>query len=71
MTVEGRQPMSASTWQALREALLAGASLSDEQALSLAQFDDTASLASLAAQLRDRRHGNKDIGVLNLLHNCI
>ncbi len=45
-------------WQRLREQLLAGSALSDEQALSLAQCADTAALAAVAAQLRDRGHRN-------------
>lgn len=47
-----------SSWQILREQLLQGATPSDVQALSLADFDDTAALAGLAALLRDRGHSN-------------
>jgi FO synthase len=47
-----------SDWQTLRGQLLAGDVPSDEQALSLAQIDDTASLVEVAAILRDRGHRN-------------
>jgi len=45
-------------WQALQKMLLDGGRLSDEQALSLANFDDTAALARVAAPLRDKGHNN-------------
>ena len=45
-------------WTALQGQLLEGQPLADEQALSLAEFADTAALAGLAAILRDRGHGN-------------
>lgn len=47
-----------SDWQTLRQHLLQGFSPSDEQALSLAEIDDTSSLVELAAVLRDRGHQN-------------
>jgi FO synthase len=47
-----------SSWQILRERLLAGEPLNDQQALSLAQLDDTAALVEVAAILRDRGHRN-------------
>lgn len=47
-----------SDWQTLREQLLQGLSPSDEQALSLAEMDDTSALVELAAVLRDRGHYN-------------
>ena len=46
------------TWQGVQEKLLTGESLSDEQALALASCADTAALAKVAAQLRDRGHKN-------------
>ncbi|MEZ5571666.1 MAG: 5-amino-6-(D-ribitylamino)uracil--L-tyrosine 4-hydroxyphenyl transferase CofH [Halioglobus sp.] len=45
-------------WQHLQGQLLQGAMPSDEQALALADFDDTAALAQVAALLRDRGHSN-------------
>lgn len=45
-------------WQAMTKQLLAGQSLSDEQALALADFPDTAALAQAAAALRDSVHHN-------------
>lgn len=45
-------------WQTLRGRLLNGVLPSDEQALSLAEFEDTAALVDVAAALRDRGHGN-------------
>jgi FO synthase len=45
-------------WQALRPKLLAGTRLSSEQALALADVVDTASLAFVAGQLRDRQYRN-------------
>jgi FO synthase len=45
-------------WQALRPKLLAGTRLSSEQALALADVADTASLAFVAGQLRDRQYRN-------------
>jgi len=47
-----------STPERLRPALLEGASLSPEQALALAHCRDTAALAALAGELRDRGHGD-------------
>jgi len=47
-----------STPERLRPALLEGASLSPEQALALAHCQDTAALAALAGELRDRGHGD-------------
>ncbi len=45
-------------WPELRERLLAGHRPSDAEALSLATLDDTAALAAVAGQLRDRGHGS-------------
>ena len=45
-------------WQALESGLLAGESLSPEQALSLADCHDTAGLAAVAGTLRDRGFHN-------------
>ena len=45
-------------WQQMREQLLRNAQLSDQQALLLADIDDTAALAEVAAQLRDQGHRN-------------
>lgn len=45
-------------WQAVKNELLDGLRLSDEQALSLANFEETAQLAQVAGQLRDRKFGN-------------
>ena len=45
-------------WQALQSDLLAGQSLSPEQALALAAFPDTAALAAVAGELRDRGFHN-------------
>ncbi|MBE9538331.1 MAG: 5-amino-6-(D-ribitylamino)uracil--L-tyrosine 4-hydroxyphenyl transferase CofH [Proteobacteria bacterium] len=45
-------------WQDVQKNLLAGESLSDEQALALASCADTAALARVAALLRDRGHKN-------------
>jgi len=45
-------------WQKLYEQLRQGVIVSDEQALSLADFDDTAALVERAAALRDSGHRN-------------
>ena len=45
-------------WQSLQDYLLRGQLPDDEEALSLAGVDDTAALATVAATLRDRGHGN-------------
>ncbi|MCB1688388.1 MAG: 5-amino-6-(D-ribitylamino)uracil--L-tyrosine 4-hydroxyphenyl transferase CofH [Halioglobus sp.] len=45
-------------WQTLQEHLRQGIAPSDEQALSLADIDDTAALVDVAAVLRDRGHHN-------------
>ena len=45
-------------WQSVQENLLAGECLSDQQALALASVEDTATLARVAAALRDRGHKN-------------
>ncbi len=47
-----------SDWQFFREQLLQGLMPSEQQALSLADMDDTAALVEIAATLRDRGHGN-------------
>jgi len=47
-----------SDWQYVREQLLQDLVLSDEQALLLADFDDTAALVEMAGVVRDRGHGN-------------
>lgn len=47
-----------SNWNTLRGNLLSGLPLSDEQALALASIEDTAALAAVAGELRDRGHGN-------------
>jgi FO synthase len=47
-----------SDWQILREHLLQGLDLGEQQALSLADFEDTESLVEMAAVLRDRGHQN-------------
>ncbi|CAA0087951.1 FO synthase [Halioglobus japonicus] len=47
-----------SDWQALQEHLRQGIAPSDEQALLLAEIDDTAALVEIAAVLRDRGHRN-------------
>ncbi len=47
-----------SDWQYLCEQVLQGGMLSEQQALSLADIDDTAALVEAAAVLRDRGHGN-------------
>lgn len=47
-----------SDWSRLQESLRRGVSLSDRQAVSLADIEDTASLAAVAAELRDRGHHN-------------
>jgi FO synthase len=44
-------------WQALRSRLLDGDRLTDRQALALGEVADTAALAAVAAELRDRHHG--------------
>ncbi len=45
-------------WKAIKNELLDGLRLSDEQALSLANFDQTAELAVVAGELRDRKFRN-------------
>ena len=45
-------------WQSVQESLLQGQLPSDEQALELADFDDTAALARVAGALRDKGHHN-------------
>ncbi|MDG2046261.1 MAG: 5-amino-6-(D-ribitylamino)uracil--L-tyrosine 4-hydroxyphenyl transferase CofH [Halioglobus sp.] len=45
-------------WLFLQEQLLQGEMLSDEQSLSLADFDDTAALVRMASVLRDQGHQN-------------
>ncbi len=45
-------------WQALQAHLLQGFAPSDQQALSLADVEDTSALVKLAAELRDRGHHN-------------
>src|SRR5210317_97686 len=45
-------------WQSLRQRLLQGHLPSDAQALGLANQSDTAALAALAGELRDRSHRN-------------
>ncbi|MEH6581936.1 MAG: 5-amino-6-(D-ribitylamino)uracil--L-tyrosine 4-hydroxyphenyl transferase CofH [Halioglobus sp.] len=45
-------------WTTLRSRLVSGDSLSNEESLSLAMLDDTAALAAVAGELRDRGHGN-------------
>ncbi len=45
-------------WQSLQSQLLGGVQLNTQQALSLADFADTAALASVASTLRDRGHNN-------------
>ena len=45
-------------WQSLRQRLLQGHLPSDAQALGLADQSDTAALAALAGELRDRSHRN-------------
>jgi len=45
-------------WQDLRQQLLAGEPLTEEQALSLADCEDTAALATVAGELRDSVHKN-------------
>ncbi len=47
-----------SDWQHLQQRLLDGGVPSDEQALAFAGLGDTAALAALAAEVRDRCHGN-------------
>ncbi|HEY6130765.1 MAG TPA: 2-phospho-L-lactate guanylyltransferase, partial [Halioglobus sp.] len=47
-----------SDWESLRADLLRGYVPNDQQALSLADFDDTAALVETAAVLRDRGHRN-------------
>jgi FO synthase len=47
-----------SDWQFLQEQLLGGEVLSDQQALSLTDFDDTEALVRVASILRDRGHQN-------------
>lgn len=46
------------TWPLLRQSALSGIRLSDDNALSLADFGDTEALADVAGQLRDRGCGN-------------
>ncbi len=45
-------------WQFLQEQLLRGEMLSDQQSLSLTEFDDTEALVRVASILRDRGHQN-------------
>ena len=45
-------------WLSERERLLQGGALSDQQALGLADFDNTAALADAAGALRDQGHHN-------------
>lgn len=45
-------------WQTIKHEVLGGGRLSDEQALSLADFDETAELAVVAGELRDRQFRN-------------
>jgi FO synthase len=45
-------------WEALKSGLLAGRRLTSDQALSLADVADTASLAAVAGELRDRGYRN-------------
>ncbi|MBT4523096.1 MAG: 5-amino-6-(D-ribitylamino)uracil--L-tyrosine 4-hydroxyphenyl transferase CofH [Halieaceae bacterium] len=45
-------------WQHIRQGLLAGNTLSDQQALLLVGVEDTAALAEVASVLRDRGHAN-------------
>jgi FO synthase len=45
-------------WQFLQEQLLRGEMLSDQQSLSLTDFDDTEALVRVASILRDRGHQN-------------
>jgi FO synthase len=47
-----------SDWQFIREQLLQGLAPGEQQALSLADMDDTAALVEVAATLRDRGHNN-------------
>lgn len=47
-----------SDWQFLQQQLLRGEMLSDQQSLSLADFDDTEALVRVASILRDRGHQN-------------
>ncbi|MCP5189772.1 MAG: 5-amino-6-(D-ribitylamino)uracil--L-tyrosine 4-hydroxyphenyl transferase CofH [Pseudomonadales bacterium] len=47
-----------SNWYSLRSAIRAGALPTPEQALSLAEVDDTAALCALASELRDQAHRN-------------
>jgi FO synthase len=47
-----------SDWQILREQLLQGVLPTEQQALSLAEVEDTTALAHTAAALRDRGHQN-------------
>ena len=47
-----------SDWQFLQQQLLRGKMLSDQQSLSLADFDNTEELVQAASILRDRGHGN-------------
>ena len=47
-----------SKWQALQAKLLAGEQADSNEALLLANIDDTAALASIAGSLRDRGHNN-------------
>jgi FO synthase len=47
-----------SDWQFFHEQLLQGLIPSEQQALSLADMDDTSALVEIAATLRDRGHGN-------------
>ncbi|MEH6571363.1 MAG: 7,8-didemethyl-8-hydroxy-5-deazariboflavin synthase CofG, partial [Halioglobus sp.] len=45
-------------WPLLRQSVLGGIRLSDDEALALADFGDTAALAGVASELRDRGCGN-------------
>jgi FO synthase len=45
-------------WPQIEQTLLRGATLDRAAALALAEHDDTAALSAVAAQLRDRGHGN-------------
>ncbi len=47
-----------SDWQSLKQKLLAGGPPGEQEALFLAQLDDTAELAAVAGVLRDRGHRN-------------
>ena len=47
-----------SDWRFLQKQLLSGEMLSDQQSLSLADFDDTEALVRVASVMRDRGHRN-------------